>query len=152
MKRPSGFTVLELLVVLMVGGVITSMAVRSFSDVRDRLVQRQSLRTFQAMHARARAMAIESGTYVSFNVNMSGDSIWIERNDTILESSNLQTEFGVDLQGSSSLITTCFNSRGIGDASCNSHSTNQYTLFLVNGSYKYLWLMPLGGLVEGFGA
>lgn len=153
MKRSSsGFTILELMIVLMVGGVITSIAVRSFSDVRDRLIQRQSQRAFQAMNARARAMAIESGTFVKFNLDTSGDSIWIERNDTTLELVNMMTEYGTDIVASATVMTNCFNSRGYADASCTSYSTMSVAGFRSAGVTRYIFMLPMGGMVEQIGS
>lgn len=153
MKRSkSGFTILELLVVLMVGGVLTSISVSSFSSVRDRMVQRQSQRAFQSMNARARAMAIESGGFVKFMLDTAGDSIWIERNDTTLELVNMLTEYGVDLTASYTTMTNCFNSRGIADSNCTSYTGLSVAGFRSGGVTRYIFMLPLGGMVEQTGS
>jgi prepilin-type N-terminal cleavage/methylation domain-containing protein len=51
----SGFSIIELLVVLMVGSILTSIALMTFDGVSGRYAVTGAQRTFLSLHARARA-------------------------------------------------------------------------------------------------
>jgi len=51
-QRRSGFSIIELVVVLMVGSVLTSIALTSFNGVSGRFATKGARQTFMAMNAR----------------------------------------------------------------------------------------------------
>ena len=153
-RKSHGFTILELMVVLAIGAILSTVAIQSFADVQLRLQQRGAQRAFESLHNRARMMAIESGQTVEFHLDRVGDSIWIERNDTIIDRVNIEDEFGVDLNATSAQMHICFNSRGFGDSSCSSFNSLSFVSFRSNGpvdDQRYLFWLPAGGLVQQSG-
>ena len=148
MAKRNGFTVLELVVVLMLGVALTSIAVRSMAGIQSRMSVRQARNVYAALHARARAQAVEFGEPVMVGIDAEGDSLWLERDDgTRLEVIRLFDEMGVDLQGSSSTYTVCMNARGFADESCNSFDEPVTLSFVMGGDSASLLILPLGQVI-----
>lgn len=145
MRRRAGFTVIELMIVIMVGMVLTSIAYRGFVGYQGKAAARQARLTFAAIHARARANAIEMGTIVSLNVNMTGDSVWLDRGGTIVEKIRFNEELGVDIQGSGTL-KLCMNPRGFADTACNSFNSTQTLVFSAGSDTAGVQIRTLGQL------
>jgi type II secretory pathway pseudopilin PulG len=148
MTKRTGFTVIELVVVIMVGVALTSIAIRSMAGVQQRMAVRQARTVYAAMHARARAQAIEFGQNVEIDIDPGGDSIWVSRNDTTLDVIRLFDELGIDLQ-TAEAVTICMNSRGFADESCNSFEEDEtVTLVFVMGDRSdSLRILPLGQVI-----
>ena len=145
---------IEMMVVIMVGAVLTSISISAFSGLQTRMAQRGAQRAVQSMHERARMMAVESGQTVEFHLDRTGDSIWIERNDTIMDRILIEDEFGVDLNASSNLMHICFNSRGFAQSGCSSFNSLSFISLRSNGpvnDQRYLFWLPSGALVERYG-
>ena len=129
MKSPrSGFTMIEMMIVILVGLILTGIAYRGFSGLQGRVAAKQARLTFAAMYQRARANAIEMGTTVQLNVDMDHDSVWVQRGSTRVETISFNGELGVDIQGTGTL-RLCMNPRGFADTSCNSFSSTQTLTF-----------------------
>ena len=74
-RRVRGFTLIEVLVTILIGAILTSIAVKGFGLTSSEMSVRQARNVFTGMVARARAMAIERGTLTRFYVDPAGDSI-----------------------------------------------------------------------------
>ena len=148
MTKRTGFTVLELVVVIMMGIALTSIAIRSMAGVQQRMSVRQARNVYASVHARARAQAIEFGQRVMVEIDPAGDSIWVTRNDTTLEVIRLFDEMGVDIQTSES-VTVCMNSRGFADTGCNSFDEDETVtlLFTLGADSSSLQILPLGQVI-----
>ena len=135
-----GFSLIEVVSVLMIGGVLanTAMSVTAWFSVN---AARESL---VALHARARAHAVERGTTVDFHLDPAGDSAWVEIDGETLEVARFDD---VDLQASGD-ITVCMSPRGIADTRCNSFSGVETVTFESRGESSSLDILPLGKLVE----
>ena len=141
-----GFTLLELVVVIMVGAVLVSFAVSALVDVQTRLAVRQARQTMTALHARARAQAVEFGAMTILNLDTAGDSMWVSRNDTTLELFRLQEEFGVDLVGGQTTYSLCMNPRGYGQPSCSNFTAAATLQFASATDTAEVKMYPLGQL------
>lgn len=147
MQNRRGFTIIELITVILIAGVLVTIAFSAFGTVSRRYAAREARSTFAALHARSRAQAIEYGQTIRFRAETAGDSIWIERNDTTLETIRLMTEFGVDLVSSDASLLLCLNSRGYGDESCSDFDAATTFLFATSSDTTSLEMLPLGQLV-----
>ncbi|MCH7890028.1 MAG: type II secretion system protein [Gemmatimonadetes bacterium] len=147
-NRRSGFSIIELVVVLMVGSVLTSIAMTSFNGISGRFATKGARQTFMTMNARARAQAVEYGQTVQLNVDPVGDSVWLSRGDDILEVLNFGKEFDVDIHTSTgSELWVCMNARGFADSRCNSFSSPVTVSFLLASDTASVRILSLGQMV-----
>ena len=138
-----GYSLIEVAVVLMVAGIFLDVSARPMASVTAGLAVNAAHESFVALHARARAHAVERGTPVDFHVDPVGDSAWIEMDGETLE----VARFGdVDLQASAA-ITVCMSPRGIADTRCNSFSGIETVSFENRGESSALDILPLGKIV-----
>lgn len=141
-----GFTMIELMIIIVFVGLLAAIAVRPFGAVRDRFGADQGRLVFESLHARARAQAIESGTTVRLFVDTAADTVSISRGSTVLETVHFDDELATDIVGSS--ITVCLGPRGYAVESCNSFTTPVTLEFDRGGKRRSLDLLPLGQLVK----
>ena len=142
-SRRSGFTMIELVIVIMVGGILTAIAFRGFSSAQARMAARQARQNFASLHARTRANAIEMGATVQLNVDKDRDSVWVQRGATRVETMRFRDELGVDIQGTGTL-RLCMNPRGFAETSCNSFSSTQTLTFAAGSDTAGLQIRTLG--------
>ena len=145
-SRRRGFTMIEMLIVVVIGAILTSMAVRGFSGLQGKMAARQARQVFAGMHARTRAQAIEFGQTTKLNVNFDVDSVWISRGTTVLEVIPFRQNLGADISGGSGTLKLCMNSRGFADTSCNTFTTTQTLVFTVGSDTAGVTLQTLGQL------
>jgi prepilin-type N-terminal cleavage/methylation domain-containing protein len=144
-KRDRGFTLLEMVVVMMVGMVLAGIAMQSFQGVQGRAAARQAKNVFVSLHARTRANAIERGQIVKLNIDKTGDSVWISRGTTLVEKVHFNGELGVDIQGSGSL-TLCMSPRGYAETACNNFTSTQNVVFAAGGDTALVQMLTMGQL------
>ena len=144
-KRRSGFSIIELVVVLMVGSVLTSIAIQSFHGVSGRFATRGARRTFMSMHARARAQAVEYGETVRLHLDPGGDSVWLSRDGDVLETVDFGEKFNVDIRTSTaSDLQVCMNARGFADTGCNNYTSPVTVTFLLASDSASVRVLTLG--------
>lgn len=149
MDRTKGFTIIEVIFVIVIATALTGISVNAFGSVQQRLAVKQGRNAFVSLHARARAQAIEFGQDTRLLLSTTGDSIWVTRNDTTLEKIRLRAEHGVDIQGPASAYRLCMNARGYGDEGCNSFDKTVTLRFVArNGTdTAAVDMLPLGQLI-----
>ena len=151
MSRPSesrsrqGFTILELIVALMIGSVLTGMVMRPFGDVSREASIRSAREVFAGLVGKARARAIERGTTVELRAFTSGDSVALWQDGAHWTTHQFQD---VDLHSAVGNLTLCMNARGFGDTDCNSFSTAAVISFVVGPSADTLTVLPLGQVIR----
>jgi prepilin-type N-terminal cleavage/methylation domain-containing protein len=144
-NRRSGFSIIELVVVLMVGSVLTSIAITEFNGVSGRFAVKGARQTLMSMHARARMQAVELGQTVKLNIDPVGDSIWLSRGAVVLDVVDFGREFNVDVQTSSDAeIQVCMNPRGFADTGCNNFSSPVTITFVLTSDTTSVLILPLG--------
>jgi prepilin-type N-terminal cleavage/methylation domain-containing protein len=144
MTKRSGFTIIELLVVLVVGVILLSIVVDGMDGYQTKSAIRQARNVFLSMHARTRAQAVEFGQITQLNVDSDGDSVWISRNDTTLAVVQFRTDMGVDIYGDG-VATLCMTPRGFADSSCNSFGESTMNVrFIQGGRASDVSILPLG--------
>jgi len=144
-NRRSGFSIIELVVVLMVGSVLTSIAITEFNGVSGRFAVKGARQTLMSMHARARMKAVELGRTVKLNIDPVGDSIWLSRGTVVLDVVNFGREFNVDvLTSSDAEIQVCMNPRGFADTGCNNFNAPVTITFVLTSDTTSVLILPLG--------
>lgn len=143
-----GFSLIELLFVIVIAAILMSFAIKGFSDYQGRTAGREARAAFAALHARTRAQAIEYGQIVSLVVRADSNLARVVRNDTSLEVIRFDSVFGVDL--ASKVTTTgyslCMSSRGYA-TNCTGGLGGTDTLVFSLGENRYgAQLLTLGQL------
>jgi prepilin-type N-terminal cleavage/methylation domain-containing protein len=145
-KDDRGFTIIEMMVVVMIGAILATIAMQSFQGVQGRAAARAARNTFVSLHARTRANAIERGQIVKLNIDKDGDSVWITRGTTQVEAVRMGGEdFGVDIQGSGTL-TLCMTPRGYAEINCNNFTSTQTLVFEAGGDTARIDMQTMGQL------
>jgi len=146
MDRIRGFTLVEVVIVLVIGSILMSIAMTGFGNARGPCAVRGARSTFAALHARTRAQAIEAGARVLLFVDVAGDSafIWEGQN---LETIRFDEELNVDLRSTGGNLRICMNARGFADPDCNSFDATAVLEFWHNADQASVEILPLGQLV-----
>lgn len=142
-----GFTLIELVIAILIGSILTSIALSSYGNARGRFAVRGARSTFASLHARARAQAIERGTTARLLLDVAGDSVSLWVGGDRLETLYFGDEFNVDLQSSVGNLRLCMNSRGYADTDCNSFNAPVKLGFVHGSDAASLELLPMGQLV-----
>lgn len=136
---------IEMVVAIMVGAILLGIAMSAFSGVQERMASGQAVRTFQALHARARAQAIETGSVARLWVDVEGDSVTLRRAGVVLETVRFQDELGVDLRGTSFIL--CMGPRGYAVSDCNTFNSPIALAFQKGTEGQKVELLPMGQLI-----
>lgn len=142
-----GFTLVELVIALLVGILLTSIALSSYQGAKAGYALQGSQSSFVTLHARARAGAIERGTRARLYVDAGADTVAVVRNDTVMASVHFLGAYGVDLRTATTPLVLCLGPRGYADEGCTSFTTAQTVTFTRGGSSASLEMLPLGQLV-----
>jgi prepilin-type N-terminal cleavage/methylation domain-containing protein len=160
-RRTGGFTMIELVFVILIGSILTGVALSSFQTVQSRFAVRGAKQVYMTWHQRARSRAIEMGETVIMVVWVSGDSTaLLTRDGGTWEWSDVQRfdeELGVDLRtpGNYSYYM-CMTPRGYADRNCGSlgalgytatHSDTVRLQFWQNADSASVLVLPMGQLV-----
>jgi prepilin-type N-terminal cleavage/methylation domain-containing protein len=145
MRGRRGFTVVELVIALLVGSILTSIALSSYGNAQGGFAVRGARTTFASLLARARAQAIEAGTRVQLFVDVSGDSIFLRQGASNLETIHFADDLHVDVRSSIGSFRMCMNSRGYADTDCNNSTVT--LSFWQNADSSSVTVYPLGQLV-----
>lgn len=159
MKRTSsGFTIVELVIALTIGVILTSLSMPAFQGVRSTLSVRNAKTMYATLHQRARARSIELGETVLFFVDSAGDSAWIfVPSSGISDVTRFGDELNVDIVSSTGTAPhfVCMTPRGYADYDCGAfggfiNSTTSGTIrleFWQNADSTSLLVLPMGQLV-----
>jgi len=140
-----GFTLIEVAVTLLVGVLLTTMAIRGFGNTTSRMTVTQARNSFASLHARARAVAIERGQDALFMIDEAGDSVWVTVGGDRIEHRDFSETMDVEIDTSpSGTITLCMTPRGFAETACNSFSTSATIRFQQGGQYRIAEILPLG--------
>lgn len=145
----TGFTLLELLIVLVIGGILTSLTIRSFSQVHGSLGTSTAQSAFTAMHAQARALAVERGERILFVVDPETGVVSLEDEDgASVQSRNFDGEYDVSIATTGGEIRLCMTPRGFADPRCGNVSDRVEVRFTRGDRTRTLELLPLGQVRE----
>jgi prepilin-type N-terminal cleavage/methylation domain-containing protein len=139
-----GFTAVELIIAIIIGGILTSMAIKGFGLVSDQVSAREARHIFQGMVARTRAQAIESGLRTILIADAQGDSVLIVGNGSIVEKVRFGEEMGVDIQSENRMTRICMTPRGFANPDCNSFNSTIKMAFVRGTMHQSIEILPLG--------
>jgi prepilin-type N-terminal cleavage/methylation domain-containing protein len=149
-----GFTIIELIIVVVISTILAGIITLSFSRVQGMLATNSAQTTLQSMHAQTRAFAVERGQVVRLVIDSAQDEVRIEwtnpdtGDNEVLNTVNLGREFAVDVDAGG-LEELCFSPRGVGVPDCNSFS-GSLTVDLTRGNrVATVRILGLGQIREG---
>jgi len=143
-RRKNGFTLIEMLTVIMIGAALTGFAVKGFGATSNRASTRQARNVFSGMAARARAQAIESGFTTILITDARDDSVMILANGQIVEDVRFGEEMDIDIRATQDVTRLCMNPRGYANQDCNSFNTRVEVAFFQGHESRSLEILPLG--------
>jgi len=149
-RRTLGFTLIELVIALLIGTILTSIALSTFNTARGRLSVRSAKATYASLQARGRAIGIERGTAISFWVDSSGDSAYIETAAGVQEVIRFGQEMNIDLRSVPATFELCMTPRGYADPDCGTPTPFPPFIrlqFWQNADSTSVLILPMGQLV-----
>lgn len=135
-RRTAGFSGIEILIVLVIVGILTGMAIPAFGRAQARRGAMNARDALVTLGARARSIAIEMGTTVELRLDPSANRAWIVDGTTTLEALDYTGEFAADVTAarSSGTLRVCYTPRGLGGA-CASSTVLPDTVTFARGPF-----------------
>ncbi len=147
MRKPNGFSILEVTMTVLIGITLTDMAVRRVAPVQSAVAVSSSANTLRSLAARTRAYAIERGTIARLEIDTAEDRASVIVGAEVLETVDFKS-MGVDLQSATSRVRLCMNPSGFGEMGCNSF-VSDISIKLVRGEKSSTVVLgPLGRVVK----
>ena len=156
-RSRDGFTVVELVISLLIGAILTSIAITSIRGPQGRLAVRTAKHMYATMHQRARSRAIEQGETVLLVVDVVGDSAFtFAPGSGIDDHVRFDQETEVDLRSNVNSFLMCMTPRGYADYSCGSYggfitatsaSAIRLEFWHANVDSSSVVILPMGQLV-----
>jgi prepilin-type N-terminal cleavage/methylation domain-containing protein len=156
-RQRAGFTIIELIVVILIGSILTGIALSGFQNAQAAFAARGAKTMYATLHQRARAKAIELGRTQLFIVDATGDSAYIIDWDppstfTVTDVTNFGDELNVDLRSSPTAFLICMTPRGYADPTCPAFGFSTTTTpirleFWLNADSTSVLILPMGQLV-----
>jgi len=147
-RGTGGFSMVEITVVCFIASVLIGAGVRSGGAVLDKMSVNSSRSALIALHARARARAIEHGTVTRLFVDPVGDSAWVSDGSVVIERVDFAASHGTDMVADESFLL-CMAPNGIADTECNSFDSSVSVAFVRGGESKELTFRLLGQVMVG---
>ena len=113
----TGFTLVELVLVMIIMGLATLMGIRQFQLLMDRLATRDAVRAASSVIARARDESLALHTAVSVRIDTVASSLELRSRDGPIATVPLRNTHGVSLSTTRDSIT--FDVRGLGYGAAN---------------------------------
>ncbi len=148
-RRTAGFTLIEMLIVVVVGGLMSMIAIRSFSQVHGALGARTAQTTFMTIHAQTRALAVERGEAIVLRVDPASGVVSVTtEGGTVIQSRNFAQDYEVAVTTPGGVVELCMTPRGYADTRCGNVTTRTEIVFTRGARTRRVALLPLGQLQE----
>ena len=147
LRSNRGFSLVELVVVIIIGTIMTSIVIRGFGSARAGNSVRAAEQNFRALHARARAYAIERGEETQLIVDPNTEEVLVldAAGDTVDMMDFFET-LGVDLGSPSGTLRLTFTPRGYADLDKNNFSSLAEITFGQEAEVRSVAMLPIGQL------
>lgn len=167
MKRNHfGFTLIELVFVILIGSILVSIALSTFQSVQTRFAVQGAKQMYMTLHQRARSKAVEMGETVLLMVQVPGDSAFIFTPGTpgtpgvgVTDVTRFDEQLGVEMRTRDNTnFFMCMTPRGYADFNCGSFGasnpfvTQTYSdtirlQFRLNADTASVLILPMGQVV-----
>ena len=144
-NQSNGFSLLELIIVLVIGSVLLSVGMSRLTRTRSHLAGGAARQAYLALHARTRAHAIEFGTTARLMLDLRGDSAWIVQGGETIETYRFADDrVDVESDAMGNILQMCMIARGYSEPRCNSFTEPVELTFSTTESAVNLVLSPMG--------
>lgn len=140
--RRSGFTLIEMIFVLMISGIIMGIGVRETPRFFNQRAVVNARNAVAATAHTARAEAMRSGRPIYLWILPDAGVVRIGRSTSELVDSVLMTDYGVTMSGND--LTLCYTARGYASPACTSVTATEEIRFRRRGEHLDLLVLPLG--------
>jgi prepilin-type N-terminal cleavage/methylation domain-containing protein len=147
LRNRRGFTVIELMVVIVLGVIMVNMTLKGYGMVTNRMAAGEARSVFQGMVARARAQAIESGFTTVLLANTKGDSVMLLANGRIQETVRFMDQMGVDIEADEEVVRICMTPRGFANPDCGSFESAIKMAFVRGPRNEVIEIHPMGQIL-----
>jgi prepilin-type N-terminal cleavage/methylation domain-containing protein len=141
-RNRAGFTVVELLIVMIIGSVLATIVSQSLGAYLERRALDDSRAALIHMAARARSLGVDRGL-ASLDIDPAAETATLVQDGDTLAVVNLETEYGTDLLAASAL-SICYGPSGFALSSCTSFTANQTIGVRFRNATARLRVRPLG--------
>ncbi|MBI4408663.1 MAG: prepilin-type N-terminal cleavage/methylation domain-containing protein [Gemmatimonadetes bacterium] len=146
-----GFSLIEVLFVIVIGAVLMAIAIPKFGQVQLQRAVANARDSFVLLGARARITSIERGRNVKLGLDPQTDRAWIcvtpcsAASDT-LEIVQFRDDFTAEVDTpSDALVVVCYTPRGYANTNCSTGLTGTITVeFEKSGQKSKARIQPLG--------
>lgn len=157
-NKRAGFSLVELVVVILIGSILVTIALSTFQNAQASFAAEGAQTMYATLHQRARAKAIELGRTQLLIVDTVGDSAfiydWNPQTYTVqfTDVTRFREQLNVDLRSSMSSFLLCMTPRGYADTTCPAFgfSTTNTPIrleFWLNADSTSVVILPMGQLV-----
>jgi len=153
MGKRAGFSLLELVIALVFGGILASIAMSGFGGAQGRLSVRSAQASFLSLHAQTRALAVERGVQVQLLVDPATDVVSIrlgcDGGGDIVESRNFEDAYAVTVTTGGGTASLCITPKGVANPSLNAFPQTPARIVFTRGeAASEVTLLPLGQAVR----
>ena len=147
-RARGGFTAVELVIVMIIAGIILSVAIPAFGRMAAQRGAANARDSIVLLSARARALAMERGSIVHLEVDPVSQRSWVRIGSDTVQVVTYSQEFHAQLSTpDGQLVGVCYASRGLALPSCSSAAL-PVTVDFRRGGFTYSARIQRLGRVE----
>ena len=149
MSDRRGFSVIEMVVVVTVVGILSTITIQRIGPAKAQYSVRSSRTAVATMVQRARAHAVEGAGLTRLVIDNVNDAAHLIQGTDTLETLRLGTEFDADVRtsGGANSEWVCMNSKGFADTRCTSFTNPITVSFTINEYTDSLRILPMGQVI-----